>query len=60
MGTRNKGASCSSMNLDKGDFFAESEYQVSYGDFVLFQYDVNSFSLDPLKNKWAMIEWKPG
>ena len=42
------------MNLDKGvtDFFADSEYEVSYGVVVLFpalfQYDVSRFCLGPV------------
>ena len=49
-----EGASCSAVNLDKGvtDFFADSEYEVSYGDVVLFpalfQDDVSRFCLDPV------------
>ena len=49
-----EGASCSSVNLDKGvsDFFSNSEYEVSYGDVVLspalFQDDVSRLCLDPV------------
>ena len=49
-----EGALCSAVNLDQGvtDFFANSEYEVSYGDVVLrpalFQDDVSRFCEDPL------------
>ena len=50
-----EGAICSAANLDKGvsDFFASSEYEVSYGDDalfpVLFQDDVSKLCIDSVE-----------
>ena len=49
-----EGAICSAVNLDNGvkDFFADSEYEVSYGDVALsptlFQDDVSRLCEDPV------------